>query len=784
MSSWWNRRRHRRFLSFLRTLALALPLGVAAPTVRAQPETGERVIPVEVTINGGPGGIWPIVSRDGVLYAPIEAFGTWRLLVRPDTPVIDYRGFRYQPLGAVTGLESRLDDNKGLLELRVAADAFTATRLSRELSQVLPRSPVVPAAYANYDVNFSHVGGPVPTRGLGLLGEVGVSGRWGVLSQTFVARNLVEGADRGLTRLETSFRRDFPDEGYTLVAGDSVLRTGLLGRNAYFGGLQFGTNFELAPYINRQPVPLIAGETSAPSTVQLYVNDVLRQVSKVPAGPFSIDNLPALSGAGDVTVRVRDILGRETLITQPFLVSGELLAPALSDWSVEAGKLRLDLGTEDFRYGDGFVSGMWRRGLTVSTTAEGRLELSASRKAAGLAALRTVGSSWLLRGGAMASDAARLGRGLRSFVGVERVDFTSSVGASVEVNTRQFRSLGEEDDALPLRLQAAAQASWDLKWGRLGFAFAHQRPFDSENVTTYSVNYGTSLRDNWHLNLYFTRAFGLVDGYTVGAYVNIPIDRNTNTSSRLQRQNGRTEIYSTATHVPAGGYGLAWRALAGYQDDARAEAGVTYLSRRGVFSADISAAGSETAYRLGAVGGAIWAQRRIFLVPRFDSSAVLVSVPGQAGVGLGLGGQATQRTDAEGVTLLNGLQSYQKNAVRLDPNDLPISAEIESIEQEIVPPWRSVAKAEFVVRGGFAALMTIVFDDGQPAPVGSTVNIEGETRQFTVARRGEAYVTGLKASNRLQLQWRGRSCHLDLQLPPGSPEIARVGPLRCAGVAR
>lgn len=760
-----------------------LNLTPAASQTKAT-ETGERVLPVEVTVNGGAGGIWPIVSRDGVLYAPVEAFATWRLQVRPDTPVIEYRGFRYQAVTAVTGLEARLDAEKATLQLAVAADSFSATRLSRELNPVLPRSPVVPAVFANYDVNFSRTGGPVPTRGLGLIGEVGTSGSWGVLSQTFVARNLVADSDRGLTRLETSFRRDFPDQGYTLVAGDSVFRTGLLGRSAYFGGLQFGTNFGLAPYINRQPTPLIAGETSTPSTVQLYVNDVLRQTSNVPAGPFTLDNLPVLSGNGDVTVRVRDILGRETLITQPFLITADLLAPGLNDWSVEAGKLRRDLGVESWSYGDPFVSGMLRRGLTTTTTGEARLELARGRTAGGVAAVHAIGSQWLLRGGAMASQDDTLGRGTRWLVGVERPGYTTTLAATAEGNSRGFRSLGEDDSSVPDRLQLAAQASWAAKWGRIGLAVVYQKPHDDEAVSTYSLNYSTTLRDNWQLNTYFTQAFGRSDGYTVGAVLVIPLDRRTNTATSIQKQKDRTEFYTTVTHSPATTTGWAWRAMAAHQGEAKAEAGVNYLSPYGLFSAEAAVQRQQTDVRLGAVGAALWTQDKLYMLPRFDHSAALVAVPGQKDVGIGIGAQVTQRTDADGVALLNRLTAYQKNPVRLDPNDLPLSAEIDSIEQEVVPPWRSVAKVQFDVRGGLAALLTIVLDDGAPAPAGATVQIEGEDRQFYVARRGEAYVTGLKPSNRLRMQWRDRRCDLDVQLPPGSPEISRVGPLRCAGVPR
>lgn len=765
-------------------MACALLEAGHAPAQTRNIETGERVLPVEVTLNGGAGGIWPIVSRDGVLYAPVEAFTSWRLQVRPDTPPVEYRGFRYLPLAAVTGLEAKLEPDKGTLQLAIPPEAFTSTRLTRELGSILQRSPVLPAVFVNYDLTYSRSDGRSRVEGLGLIGEVGTSGRRGVLTQTFTAPDLLRrGGD--YTRLETTFRHDFPDQGYTLVAGDGTLRTGLLGRGAYFGGLQFGTNFGLAPTINRQPVPLIAGQTSAPSTVQLYVNDVLRQTSNVPAGPFTIDNLPTLSGNGDVTVRVRDILGRETLITQPFLVTADLLAPGLSDWSVEAGRLRRDLGTASWHYGDPFASGMWRRGLTSDTTGEARAEVARGRGGLGLAAVHAVGSDVLLRAGGMASHVAVLGTGRRWLFGAERVGYKANASFTVEGNSRTFRSLGEEVDAVPVRLQFAAQASRAFGPGRLGVAAAYQRLYDAASVLTASINYGFTLGDRWQFNVFYSRGFSTIDTYTVGATLVVPLDRSTLSSTSLQHRSGSTDFFTSVDHSPPGLTGLGWRALVAHEGAPRAEGGLSWFTPQGLFTAEGALRPHQSDLRLGAVGGAIWTEHRLFATPRFDNSAVAVSVPGQEGVGVGLGSSAsTQKTDGNGLALLQGLQAYQRNAVRLNANDLPISAEIDSIEQEVVPPWRSVAKAEFSVRGGKAALLSILFDDGEPAPPGATVRIEGEARDFLVARRGEAYVTGLKASNRLRLQWRDRSCPLDVALPAGGPEIAHVGPLHCTGVPR
>jgi len=65
------------------------------------------------------------------------------------------------------------------------------------------------------------------------------------------------------------------------------------------------------------------------------------------------------------------------------------------------------------------------------------------------------------------------------------------------------------------------------------------------------------------------------------------------------------------------------------------------------------------------------------------------------------------------------------------------------------------------------------------------VQIEGDKEQFYVARRGEAFVTGLQASNHLLLDYNGQKCRFDVTLPPSkADDIPRVGPLVCKGVAR
>ena len=99
----------------------------------------------------------------------------------------------------------------------------------------------------------------------------------------------------------------------------------------------------------------IGGQSRAPSTVELYINDALRQTSQVPTGPFTIDNFPQITGSGQARIVVRDLLGRETVLVQDFFSSTSLLRKGLSDYSFEAGAVRRNLGIDSANYGAGFV---------------------------------------------------------------------------------------------------------------------------------------------------------------------------------------------------------------------------------------------------------------------------------------------------------------------------------------------------------------------------------------------------------------------------------------------
>ena len=654
-------------------------------------------------------------------------------------------------------------------------------------------SPVLPSAFVNYDLNYASTAahGAAAAKDVGLLTEIGVSNAWGVLTSSHVGRNLTNNASQGTPhswlRLETAFTKDLPESNRTLRLGDTSTRAGMWGRSVYFGGIKWGSNFALTPGFISQPSPALTGVSSAPSTVELYVNDVLRQVSSVPTGPFAINNSPALTGGGDARLVVRDLLGRETVITQAFFTSNQLLAKDLSDWSLETGRLRLDLGTASGHYGPGFVSGTWRQGVSNDLSLEGRTEITATNKVLGLGGVAGLPLQTLGKAALVASREESLGAASQWVLGLERHSLRSGVYLQAQGASINFRQLGQDRLAVPTKLQLAGNFSYTTeKIGAFGLGFASVNRFDANRIFTVSANYSIRLQERSNLNVTASRAVAGASGTSIGVTLVVPFEKNRVITTSVISRAGQQDFNATASQNPGFSESLGWRTLAGRQQgQARAEGGLYYLGRYGRLSGDVSTSSPQTSLRLGATGGLVMADGHLFATQRVDDSFAVAEVAGYGNVGMGLGSNVLTQTNAAGIALIPRLMAYQNNAIRIDPAELPLSAEIDSIEQMVVPAWRSAVKVVFPVRSGRAALIKLVFDDSEPAPAGAVIQIEGEKQEFYVARRGEAFVTGLQTTNLVRLNWNKQQCQFSVTLPPESPdEIVRLGPIACKGVTR
>ncbi|WP_411878439.1 fimbria/pilus outer membrane usher protein [Polaromonas sp. YR568] len=780
----------------LGTATARAPAAAADRVIQGSP-TALRMLPLEVTVNGAPSGSWVLMERGGTLYAPADAFEEWRVTLRPTAVPFEHQGQQWYPLSAVPGFDAQLDFANQSVDLKFQPQAFAATRLGQPSAERLPLTPPTLGIFANYDLSYTRsaqrdLGS---TQDLSALLELGASNALGVFTSTYAARNITSTdplAPRTLRRLETTFTRDLPDDNLTLRLGDSSTRSGSWGRSVYFGGVQLSRNFGFTPGFIAQPLPVVTGLSSAPSTVELYINDALRQTSQVPTGPFAIDNFPLLTGNGQARIVVRDVLGRETVLVQDFFSHAELLEEGLSDWSVEAGAVRRDLGTSNADYGQVFGSGLLRYGLTKNLTLETRGELGRETQGAGVGLVQALPFSMLGQLGVAVSRDNTFGRGQQWLAALQHSSLRHGFTLRSEGASRGYRQIGQEVNSLAYRRQISGSYTYSAeRLGALGLGFARVASYDQGTLSTYSANYSIRVGERSSLSFNVVHVSGQPGGAasatSVGVSLLVPLEKQLTLSASASHRNGQSDGYVSANQGMSDVTGLSWRTLAGRRTgQSYAEGGLYYQGTQGMVTADVNASSGQQTVRLGAQGGLVAIDGEVFASRPIQDSFALVEVPGYANVGVGFQGSVLARTNKDGKALVPRLLPYQSNSIRLDPSELPISAELDSIEQQVVPGNRTGVIVKFPVRSGRGALVRIVFDDGEPAPAGAGIELIGDKQEFFVARRGEAFITGLQPANQLRLNWEGASCTFAVNLPPATTQddIARVGPLTCSGVRR
>jgi outer membrane usher protein len=388
-------------------------------------------------------------SPDKGLYAKASDLERWRLRL-PSTQPRLHQGEQYFALDAIPDLRYRVDSATQTLWISAPPTAFTGTIVDGLFPQN-PRPQHAPwGGFLNYDFLGTHTSTLDSVNGLF---EAALFNDWGVGTSTFLALNLNQ-TDREWVRLDTVWTHDDPDRMTTLKAGDSITDGGMTGLATRFGGIQYGTNFSTQPYFVSLPLPTLKGEAALPSTVQLYVNGVLKSTQQVPPGPFTVPAVPVVTGAGQTTMVVQDMLGRQQVISAPFYATANLLKAGLNDYSFSVGALRHNYGLVSDDYGPFAASGKFRHGFTNDFTGEVHGEISSGLEDASLGGTYSVPALGAVSL-AVAGSHSDLGNGVLGLLGWQQQWHVFNAGVSVQLASPDFTELGYDGLPAPSKQIAA-----------------------------------------------------------------------------------------------------------------------------------------------------------------------------------------------------------------------------------------------------------------------------------------------------------------------------------------
>jgi len=396
----------------------------------------------------------------------------------------------------VQGLAFRIDEPRQMLLIQ-ADDRALLSQAVGGRGAGADRAPDRPGlgALLNYDL-FGTVGAGSHAAGLF---DARLGTPYGTVSSSGLVQGTVQGAAPGtvggmvggpsgqfgrpLLRLDSSFTHPEFEGGRVWEAGDVIAGALPWTRAFRLGGLQVRTTFAMRPDLITYPLPSLTGRTAVPSSVDVLVDGVRQLSDTVQSGPFTIRQPPVITGAGEITLATRDVLGQTTTRTLSVYVSPDMLAQGLSSYSAEAGLLRTGYAAPADRYGQPVASVSVRHGVLDWLTAESHAEASRTVLMAGAGMTANVFNQGIMTLAAAVStgraDTARNsaslsgpGAGWLGAAGLERSGRVVSVAVSAVVTSPRFRDVpAGAGDPVPRSVLRASLGFSLGPYGQLRTAF-------------------------------------------------------------------------------------------------------------------------------------------------------------------------------------------------------------------------------------------------------------------------------------------------------------------------
>jgi outer membrane usher protein len=788
-----RKRRHKRMRhAGCAACVFALSLGSAPLEVRAAeagsaipaaPKTAFEENLWSVNINGENQHETVLFLRDsaGKVLAAAKDLQRWRLRLPAAATPSKYQDEAFYPLDQLGGVSYKLDESTQAISIDAPGDAFMASTVSGSNQSPTP-VPSTLGGFLNYDGFAQYNQGIVQMNGLT---ESGIFNRWGIGTSSLLWQNITQ--KMNVIRLDSTWTRDMPASRSSLRFGDAISQPGEWGGAARIGGIQWATNFSTQPRFIPFPMPAVAGAAVMPSTVDVYVNNLLQMRTDVPAGPFSITNLPVMTGQGEARIVVRDLLGREQVINQPYYVSPQLLSKGTQQYSYETGLIRQNYGLSSFGYATAVASGTHRYGFSDQFTGEAHGEFLQQQQTFGVSGSYLWSELGVFNLG-LAGSHSNFGLSPLVVLGFQRQNRWFGIAARTRLAGEHFTLVGLQPGTLAPRSISNVSGSVNFgPYGSISLGYIRQDNRDRPDVALVNAGYNVSLGRAGALNLsYFRSVKGLPDDSVSLTFTFSLSDLlGGNTSASLNGtglQNNEQGTLQIQRSLPRGN-GFGYRVLASEGITERYGASVSLQNDVGLYNAEVSRVGEQTGYRGGVSGGVVimgtsWPQ----FSRRLTDSFALVHVPGIANVRVYADNQLAGITDSNGDVIIPRMRAYQNNPVRIEQADLPFDAQFSTLEAEAVPYYRSGYELNFAIKRSRGALFTLVLADGKPMPSGALVQINGAGEEFPVALRGEVFITGLEANNRLRASWRGQTCEFAVALPETDDPLPNLGSFTCSGV--
>lgn len=682
-------------------------------------------------------------------------------------------------LDSLAGLSYAYDAARQSLSLTVSDALRQPYAVSARMARRPPPSQVTPGAVLNYEL-YSELG---QSRRTAIFNDFRYFNSSGVLSSTGTINLGGNERDRmqKYMRYDTFWSHADADTLESWQLGDLISGALSWSRPVRMGGFQWRKNFQLRPDLLTFPVASLDGTALVPSSLNLLINGVQQYSASVPSGPFVLNQVTGINGAGLATVITRDALGRSVATTLPLYVDTRMLASGLSDYSFEIGVLRRDYGTRSFGYESSPVaSASGRYGWSDDLTLEGHAEAGKGLLNAGAGALLRLGRSGVINGALSASGGAS--SGVQASIGYQYLGPRFSIDAQSVRASAGYGDLASRDGSAVTRMADRVSLNLPLQAGQsVNLSYIAYRTPGTETSKIATLGYSTTLFNGIFFNISAFQDLHQRDqrGFYFG--LSMAFDNGISLGTNSSRQNDISSRSISAQQSADFGGGFGWAVQAGTAGGLAYRQGqIEYLGNDGRLSARVQNNALGSASAVGAAGALVLMDGHLAMARQVGNGFAMVSTGGVAGVPVLHENREIGVTGRSGYLLVPNLNAYGDNQIAIGTDGLDVDARVPVTNINVVPRSLSGVLANFPVERYSAATVVVHGSDGKPMATGLPVVHVQSDKRTVVGFDGIIFVDDLQADNELRIGDENDTCsvHFSYQRP-AQGGLPLLGPLRC-----
>ena len=750
----------------------------------------------------------------GGLMARVDDLSALRIITN-GRPTVEVNGERYLLMNAFPGLSFGIDENNARMVIEGEPYIFVPTRINIDGPPPSPTLPAAPGALFNYGLfAFGTLDGHTTQQTLQNY-QLTLFGKPGVFDNQVLLFGNGQGGVEPF-RVFSTYTKDDEENLRSLRAGDVFSRGGAWGAVRPLGGVQLARNYALRPNLITTPVTTMDLAVRRTAALSLNGSSLFEDPAELgalyfgnlgtaPYGPVQVVNLPAGYSNRRLRLRAQQQAGSPQVDLQSDFYSLGLLRGGFRDYSYEVGLNRRDFLGDQYRNVVG--SATERVGLTQWLTLETHSEASERRQAGGLAitmALPYLGVLETSLAGSGGPDASGISRQYSAAL----VNVYDRFG--YRLSYRHFTQgfvLPTFEDGARTRDQLQASVSTRAPGGSVFVGYSQSRNYaGADSLRNPASNflfagYSASLLRRISLSVFVGRSLADPRDTNVSAALSIPftlfdslgergeyatqaqlaINQDNRRKTRADLQLGRAFVDGDSLYnvnVAQSVAGSDFTSLYG-----------SWLHPKFTASAQLARGAGGEAYSLGAAGAVALIGGRVLASRPIGSSFALVRL-GEDYAGTHVN---SLPTDTKGDVLIPDLAAYVDTPLQLDPRELPLSFQPDSLSFTARAPFRSgvILKPKLALKRD-ALVKMLIRENGvdKPAPIGSVATIEGREDEFPVGDGGLVYFYGIGDVTEFRFYSRDTGCLVKLVLPPlarvnveSLAAIPELGPYVCEGAA-